>query len=136
TLTLAEETRSAYRVLLLDARTLFDSKTNHKVSLPGKETDTAVRGLDASPHNGLRIATSCGFSYYTQSGWLEISGKEGLPVLIYTTWSVRTFPQKADQHEQITVARHDRDGFVTDCPLTEPDSLASFVYEGSENDGL
>ncbi|MCW3055632.1 MAG: hypothetical protein JWN14_4802, partial [Chthonomonadales bacterium] len=47
-----------------------------------------------------------------------------------------TLPQKAAHYEQITAARHNRGGYVTDCRLTRPGDLTSFLYEASDNDGL
>ncbi len=47
-----------------------------------------------------------------------------------------TLPQKASHYEQITEARHNRGGYVTDCRLTQPGDLESFLYEASDNDGL
>lgn len=51
--------------------------------------------------------------------------------------SVRmTLTEKASHYEQITAARHNRDGFVTECLLTVSGETESFLYEASDNDGL
>ncbi len=47
-----------------------------------------------------------------------------------------TWEAKAAHYEQITQARHNRDGWVTECLLTRPVDLDSFLYEASDNDGL
>ena len=47
-----------------------------------------------------------------------------------------TFPRKAAHYERITLARHNRGGYVTDCRLTRPGDLESFLPEASDNDGL
>lgn len=43
---------------------------------------------------------------------------------------------KAAHYESITTVRHNREGYVTDCRLTRPGDLDSFLYEASDNDGL
>ena len=44
--------------------------------------------------------------------------------------------QKPTHYEQITQARHNRDGWVTECLLTNPGDVDSFLHEASDNDGL
>ena len=75
-----------------------------------------VTGLHAAADGGCRIDTSDGTA---QIAFVPM-----------------TFPQKAAHYEQITAARHNRSGFVTDCRLTSPGDLESFLYEASDNDGL
>ena len=50
--------------------------------------------------------------------------------------SPMTWAEKAAHYEAVTQSRHNRDGYVTECLLTRPGDLDSFVYEASDNDGL
>lgn len=43
---------------------------------------------------------------------------------------------KAAHYEDITLMRHNRNGYVTICNLKDPDDLSSFQVEASDNDGL
>ncbi len=47
-----------------------------------------------------------------------------------------TWQTKAVHYEQITAMRHNRDGWVTECSLTQPGNLDSYLHEASDNDGL
>jgi hypothetical protein len=47
-----------------------------------------------------------------------------------------TLAQKAAHYEQITAARHDRNGYVTICRLKDPEDLSDYEIEASDNDGL
>ncbi len=44
--------------------------------------------------------------------------------------------RKAAHYEAVTLARHNRGGFVTECLLKEAGNLDSFAWEASDNDGL
>lgn len=47
-----------------------------------------------------------------------------------------TLEEKAAHYEAINDARHNRDGYVTDCILERPGDLASWKFLASDNDGL
>ncbi|HZO89707.1 MAG TPA: hypothetical protein VFB38_15365 [Chthonomonadaceae bacterium] len=188
--------RGLFRYADAKLRPLAPESAGANVS--GRLLDSNVQDVAADAHGGLWVATPRGIDYYTGDAWLEISGKDGLPVLNIrrlalsadgalwagtdrgvarlaggkwryyagrrwlpddtvnalaavpdgSAWIATdaglsqiafrtlTFAQKADHYEQITAARHNRDGFVTDCRLTRPGDYTSFLYEASDNDGL
>jgi len=47
-----------------------------------------------------------------------------------------TLAEKARHYEEITTARHNRNGYVTVCRLADPNNLAEYEIEASDNDGL
>ena len=78
--------------------------------------EDSVEGISVDAQNRAWIATTGGLSYI-----------EAVPV----TWD-----RKAAHYEQLTDARHNRDGWVTECYLPVPGDLNSYVHEASDNDGL
>lgn len=56
--------------------------------------------------------------------------------LAHLTRRPMTLLEKASHYEVLTAARHNRDGYITDCRLTHPGDLTSFLYQASDNDGL
>lgn len=63
--------------------------------------------------------------------WIATNGGLSCIQSIPMTWEA-----KAAHYEQITEARHNRDGFVTECHLQQPGDLNSYLHEASDNDGL
>ncbi len=47
-----------------------------------------------------------------------------------------TFAEKAKHYEEVTAARHNRNGFVTICRFKDPEDLNSWEIEASDNDGI
>ncbi len=78
--------------------------------------DDFVTGLSVEPNGDCWVRTATGASHIQ---FIEM-----------------TLPRKAEHHESITAARHNRDGFVTDCRLTIPGDLETSLPEASDNDGL
>lgn len=101
-----------------------------------------------SAQGGVRLSEGCWRAYAGQR-WLPddtalalckdgeggawIATKAGLAHIAFVPM---TFPAKAAHYEQITAARHNRDGYVADCRLERPGDLDSFQYEATDNDGL
>ncbi len=121
--------------------------------LPVLEIDHLALG----PDGALWIGTGQGVARLFQGRWRYYAGRRWLPDnavnaiaadadgsawvatpngVSHIAFQPMTFPQKAAHYEQITAARHNRDGYVTDCQLTRPGDYASFRYEASDNDGL
>lgn len=63
--------------------------------------------------------------------WVATNGGLACIQSIAMTWS-----QKAAYYEDVTLTRHNRSGFVTECLLKEAGNLDSFEWEASDNDGL
>ncbi len=116
-----------------------------------------ITHLCMSPEGSLWIGTPQGVIRLRAGQWRYYAGKRWLPDDCVTGLHVEangdcwvrtatgaahiafvptTLPQKAAHYEQITATRHNRDGYVTDCRLTRPGDLDSFLPEASDNDGL
>jgi hypothetical protein len=116
-----------------------------------------ITHLALGEDNGLWIGTPQGvirlhggeWRYYAGRRWLPGDAVTGLApdenggCLVHTASGTArivavpmTFPQKAAHYEQITAARHNRDGYVADCRLQVAGDLDSFLYEATDNDGL
>ena len=63
--------------------------------------------------------------------WITTDGGVACLQSLPMTWT-----EKADHYEAVTLARHNRDGYVTECLLEKPGDVDSFLYEASDNDGL
>jgi hypothetical protein len=121
--------------------------------LPVLDVKTIAQGPDGSVwfgtlHGAARLLAGR-WRYYAGRRWLPedhvnaIAVEKSGSAWIATTGGVAhieyrpmTFPEKAAHYEEITAARHNRRGYVTECSLRRPGDLASFVYEASDNDGL
>lgn len=95
-----------------------------------------------------RLSEGC-WRYYAGSRWLPddrvlalaedgeggawITTQAGLAHIAFTPM---TFPAKAARYEEITAARHNRNGYVAECRLERPGDLDSFCHEATDNDGL
>ena len=66
-------------------------------------------------------------------GGAWIATPAGLARIAFTPM---TFSAKAAHYEEITAARHNRDGYVAECRLERPGDLDSFCHEATDNDGL
>lgn len=100
-------------------------------------------------HSGLAHLSQGSWRYYAGRRWLPsdrvyailplddgsawIATDEGLACLSFVPM---TWERKARHYEQITSARHNRDGYVTECRLTIPGDLNSSLPQASDNDGL
>lgn len=80
--------------------------------MPGND----VRAIAIDPEGGVWLATNRGVGHI-----------ESRKI---------TLAEKARHYEQITAARHNRNGYVTVCRLVDPDNLAEYEIEASDNDGL
>jgi hypothetical protein len=116
-----------------------------------------VTHLAVGPESALWIGGEAGIARLLDGEWRYYAGKRWLPHdkvnalvtdadgsawvatdggIARIAFAPMTFPQKAAHYERVTAARHDRDGYVTDCHLTRPGDLDSCLYEASDNDGL
>lgn len=124
-----------------------------KDGLPVKDCRSLAAGSDGAlwigTHKGAIRLLDGKWRYYAGRRWLPddrvsaiAADKDGSAWiateggLSHIRFDRTTFPKKAAHYERITAARHNRDGYVTDCGLTVPGDLSSFLYEASDNDGL
>lgn len=116
-----------------------------------------ITRLALGSDGALWIGTSQGVVRFHEGQWRTYAGQRWLPDDLVTGLQIAengdcwirtltgvahiafvpmTLSQKAAHYEQITAARHNRGGYVTDCRLTRPGDLISFLYEASDNEGL
>ena len=121
--------------------------------LPFAET----RVVTAAPNGDLWTGTDEGACRLRDGEWRYFRGKRWLPgnqvraiapdgsggAWLATDGGVghiesvpMTLAQKAAHYEQITAARHNRNGYVTICNLADLDDLTRYEIEASDNDGL
>jgi hypothetical protein len=124
-----------------------------QAGLPILDITQLAAGLDGSlwigTPQGAILLRAGRWRYYAGRRWLPDDHVRGLHVepsgdcLVTTvagtahiSFVPMTLPQKAAHYERITAARHNRNGYVTDCRLNQVGDLDSFLYEASDNDGL
>jgi len=123
----------------------------------GKGPLENIRCSLVTPEGALWVGNEHGAARLYEGRWRYYAGRRWLPddevreitleadnqVRIATRGGVAriaflpmTFAQKAAHYESITLARHNRDGYVTDCGLINSGDLDTFIFEASDNDGL
>ncbi len=116
-----------------------------------------IKALAVGSHGEIWIGGDIGAARLFQGAWRYYAGRRWLPSdrvhsitddgaggawiateggIAHIAFRDMTMEQKSAHFDSITEARHNRNGYVTDCQLTIPGDLNSFRYEASDNDGL
>ncbi len=116
-----------------------------------------VEHLAIGPNGSLWIGSKRGVARLLDGQWQYFAGRRWLPDdqvnalavdaqggawiatskgLAHIHFDRMSLEQKSHHYRNITLERHFRDGFVTDCHLERPGDLESILKEASDNDGL
>ena len=138
---------------LLIYRAGYCLRLTEKDGVPLEDLDQLTFGLDgslwvSSPHGAARLLDG-EWRYYAGRRWLSSNRVTSLAVdpsgaawiatpggITHLHFRLLSFKDKARHYLDITLKRHFRDGFVTDCKLEHAGELESALPEASDNDGL
>jgi hypothetical protein len=116
-----------------------------------------VRTITPGPDGSVWFGTPQGAARLLDGKWRYYAGKRWLPDdrvneiavdqngdawiatqggVVWIEYRKMTLARKAAHYEEITAARHNRRGYVTECALRTPGDVSSFVHEAEDNDGL